>query len=206
MKQLEASLVSSLQAARDGGIAPVYFLWVEAKSRSTGAIEAMGLWSGDEDITVTVRTPDGGLTSRAYIGGTNLSISGLQYEANLTDVPITASMSQVAPATQQLVRGTEVRLAYCDVHGTTWSGGVFTSTPDILWVGIVDDAQIGTPEVGGSGNIGLTIRSEIMSQLTSVNPVKSSDSHQNRRDPDDRFSEYGGTIRSRSVQWFVEND
>lgn len=204
MKTLEASFLSSLQAARDEGIAPVYFLWVEAKNRSTGAVEAMGLWSGDEDITINVRTPTGGLTSRAYLGGCNLSVSGLQYVADLTDNPITASMSQIAPAAQQMVRGTDVRLAYCEVHGTTWNGGALSSNPDLLWVGIVDDVQIGTPEAGGEGAIALTIRSEIMSQLTAINPAKSSDSHQKRRDPDDRFSEYSGTIKSRKVQWYKE--
>lgn len=204
MKTLEASFLSSLQAARDEGIAPVYFLWVEAKNRSTGAVEAMGLWSGDEDITINVRTPTGGLTSRAYLGGCNLSVSGLQYVADLTDNPITASMSQIAPATQQLVRGTDVRLAYCEVHGTTWNGGALSSNPDLLWVGIVDDVQIGTPEAGGEGGIALTIRSEIMSQLTAINPAKSSDSHQRRRDPDDRFCEYSSTIKSRQVVLYKE--
>lgn len=204
MKTLEASFLSSLQAARDDGIAPAYFLWVEAKNRSTGAVEAMGLWSGDEDVTISVRTPTGGLASRAYLGGCNLSVSGLQYVADLTDNPITASMSQIAPATQQMVRGTDVRLAYCEVHGTTWNGGALSSNPDLLWIGIVDDVQIGTPEAGGEGGIALTIRSEIMSQLTAINPAKSSDSHQKRRAPNDRFSEYSGTIKSRKVQWYEE--
>lgn len=204
MKQLEASLVSSLQAARDGGIAPVYFFWVEARNRDTGATEAMGLWSGDEDITINVRTPSGGLTSRTYIGSCNLVVDGIQYVADLTDNPITVSISQIADAAQQLVRGYDVRLAYCEVHATTWNNGAFSSNPDIQWIGIIDDGPIATPASGSDGQIALTVRSELMWQLTAVNPAKSSNAHQQRRSPGDRFSEYAGRIRNRMVQWWKE--
>ncbi len=204
MKQLEASLLSSLQAARDGGIAPAWFAWFEARNRSTGDTETMGLWSGDEDYTLNVRTPSGGLTSRTYIGACNLSVAGIQYVADLTDNPITISMSQIADATQQLVRGYDLRLAYCEVHATTWNGGVFSSNPDLMWIGIVDDGPIATPAAGGDGQIALTVRSELMWQLTAINPAKSSNAHQLRRDPDDRFSEYAGKIRNRVIQWWKE--
>lgn len=202
MKQLEANLITSLQSARDGGIAPAHFFWVEARNRDTGATETMGLWTGDEDITVNVRTPSGGLTSRAYIGGCNLSVTGIQYVADLTDNPITVSMSQIADATQQLVRGYDVRLAYCEVHATTWTGGDLTSNPDIQWIGIIDDGPIATPSAGGEGQIALTVRSELMWQLTAVNPAKSSNAHQKRRSSTDRFSEYAGKIRNRVIQWW----
>lgn len=204
MRILEPAFLSSLQSTRDGGIAPAGFAWIEARNRDTGAVEAMGLWTGDEDITVNVRTPSGGLTSRAYIGGVNLSISGTQYAGDLTDNATTVSMSQIADAAQHLVRATDVRRATCQIHSTTWTGGALTSNPDLDWIGIVDDVLIGTPEVGGEGNIGLSIRSEIMADLTAINPAKSSNSHQQRRSGGDRFCEYAGTIKARVVQGYKE--
>lgn len=204
MQNLSPSFVTSLQASRDAGIAPVYFFWIEARNRATGATETMGLWTGDEDLPVNVQTPQGGLTTRQYLGGTNLMVDDLKLVADLTDEPVTVSMSQIADATQQLVRGYDVRLAYCEIHVTSWVGGVFSSIPQLQFVGIVDDVQIGTPQAGGEGSIGLVVRSELMTQLLATNPAKSSDSHQKRRQAGDRFSEYSGSIKARNIQWFKE--
>lgn len=201
MQNLDPNLITSVQASRDSGIAPVYFLWIEARNRATGATETMGLWSGDEDIAQNVRTATGGLASRDYLGGCNLSVDDLKLVANLTDEPVTVSMSQIADATQQLVRGYDVRLAYCEIHVTSWVGGAFSSIPQVHTIGIVDDVPIGTPEVGGDGNIGLIIRSQLMTQLLAPNPAKSSDSHQKRRQAGDEFSKYSGTMQARKVQW-----
>lgn len=201
MQNLAPNLITSLQASRDFGIAPVYFVWVEATNRTTGATETMGLWSGDEDIAQNVQTPTGGLATRDYIGRANLSVANLKLVADLSDEPVTVSMSQIAPATQQLVRGYDVRQAYCEIHVTSRVGGAFASVPQLQFIGIVDDLQIGTPEVGGEGSIGLIVRSELMTQLLAPNPAKSSDSHQKRRQAGDRFSEYSGTVQARKVQW-----
>ena len=204
MKILEASLMSSLQAARDAGIAPVYFAWIEGRNRDTGAIEGLGFWSGDEDHGFNVQTPSGGLTSRAYIGGCNLAISDPTYVADWTDNPITVSLSQIADAAQYLARGLDLRLAYVETHVSTWDGGQLSSNPQLHWIGIVDDAQISTPAAGGNGGISLTVRSELLSQMSTVNPAKSSDAHQKRRRAGDKFSIYSGMIKSRKIQWWKE--
>lgn len=202
MKQIDAELFNSLTAARDGGIEPVYFVYIAAKDRATGAAQPMGLWTGDEDIAINVRATTGGLVSRTFLGNTNLSVEGIQYVVDLTDNPITVSFSQIADATQQLVRGTDVRLAYCEVHATTWTKGRLTGTPELVWVGIVDDVDIATPDVNGEGQIGLSVRSDAMSQLTAVNPAKSSHAQQQKRQAGDTFSKYSGSIKSRNVRWY----
>ena len=201
MQNLAPGFINDLQASRDGTIAPVYFFYIEARNRSTGAIEPFGLWSGDDDISQNVQTPTGGTATRPYYGGTNLTVDGLKQVADLTDEPVTINMSQIADATQQLVRGYDVRLAYCEIHATSRVGGVFSSVPQLQFIGIVDDLEIGTPQVGGEGNIGLVVRSELMTQLLAPNPAKSSHSHQKRRQANDRFSEYSGTVQARKVQW-----
>jgi hypothetical protein len=202
MNILDPNLLASLQAAPDSGIRPVYFSHFVAKNRITGAVEPLGFWSGDEDLTVNVETPDGGMASRTYVGGCNLGVEGVTYVLDLTDNPLTVSLSQIADAVQQMVRGWDVRLADAEIHATTMTGGAFTAPPELLWVGIVDDVQIETPEAGGDGAITLSVRSELMAQLTATNPAKSSDAHQRRRQAGDRFSEYSGVIGSRSMQWY----
>ena len=206
MKTLTPGLVTSLQAARDEGIKPVYFVTVAVKQRETGSVFEIGLWSGDGDMLVNVQTPDGGAKSVFFYGGQNLQVDGLQYVMDLTDHAITISMSQISEITQTIVRTYDTRLARCEVHATTLTGGALTSVPQLVWVGIVDELQIATPAVGGDGNIGFTVRSEIMSQLTATNPAKSSNVHQKRRLSTDRFSEYASVISSREVTWYTRKD
>ncbi|MFD2175933.1 hypothetical protein ACFSM0_17720 [Rhodobacter lacus] len=199
---MESALAARLAAAPEEGIAPVHFVWIVAKDRASGTPSPMGIWSGDEDLTVTVALPDGTTASRAYLGGLGLEVEGLQYVADLTDNPVTVTLSQIAPAAQALVRGLDVRLAPVEVHATTMTGGALTSAPQLQWVGIVDEGPISTPAAGGAGGIALSIRSEIMTQLGQVNPAKSSDVHQKRRAAGDRFSEYAAVIGERKMQWY----
>lgn len=202
MKHIDLNFAASLAEARDGGIHPVRFVHVVAKRRDMGAEGIIGLWSGDDDITINVENPAGGVIQRTYVGGCNLSVDGLQYVADLTDNPVTVTLSQIADATQQLVRGYDARQAYVEIHSTTMTGGSLTSVPQLDWVGVVDEAPIGTPSVGGDGSITLTVRSELMIQLTAINPAKSSDAHQKRRRAGDLFSKYAGIVEAIKVQWY----
>ena len=202
MRIYDTAFAASLTAAASEGLAPVWFAHFTAKNRETGAAVQMGLWSGDETISVAVETPEGGSETRTYIGGCGMWVDGVQYVADLTDQPVNVTLSQIAPDAQQLIRGYDLRLAGCEIHATTRTGGALTSIPQLMWVGIVDEGPISTPAAGGEGGISLTVRSELMMQLMATNPAKSSDQHQRRRLAGDRFSEYAGTIGSRQVQWY----
>ena len=186
------ALAASLAAARDGAIRPVWFFWVVGRDRDTGADAPIGFWSGDGDITLTLAEADGTTVSRTYIGGCNLTLpDGIPYVADLTDNPVKVTLSQIAEAAQLMNRGYDVRLAYCEIHATTRTGGALTSTPELQWVGIVDEAPISTPAVGASGGISLSIRSEVMSMMTATNPAKSSSVQQQTRRAGDLFCKYG---------------
>ncbi|SOC22004.1 hypothetical protein [Rhodobacter maris] len=202
MRILDASLAARLAAAPEEGIAPVHLVWIVARDRDTGAAAPMGFWSGDEDVTLVLTAPDGTTASRLYLGGCGLAVEGVEYVADLTDTPVTVSLSQIAEAAQELVRGLDVRLAYVEIHATTMTGGALTSAPQLQWVGIVDEGPVSTPAAGGEGGIALSIRSEIMTQLGAVNPAKSSDTHQKRRLSTDRFCEYAGVIKEKKDPWY----
>ena len=203
MRYFDAGFTAAMQAARDTGIAPVYFAYFTGRDRDTGAAVDVGFWSGAYDHTINVARPDGsGTESRLYIGGSGLSVSELGYVADLSDRAVTVALSQIAAAAQELVRGLDLRLAPCEIHATSMTGGAFVSAPQLQWVGIVDGAPISTPAANSEGGISLSVRSEIMAMLTACNPAKSSDAHQKRRQAGDRFSEYGSTVSSRDVQWY----
>lgn len=201
MRIYTPSFVSSLMLARDEGIAPVYFLHVVGKNFTTGAQETLGIWSGDEDIAQTVEMPNGTNQSRNYYGNCGMMLEELQYTGDLSDTPVTIQISQIADAAQMLVRGIDIRLAYCELHGTSRRGGSFVSIPQLLWVGVIDEAPVTTPAVDGEGGIRISIRSELMTQLSAINPAKSSDSHQRRRQANDRFCEYASVVHTRHITW-----
>lgn len=204
MRTLDSAFLASLAAARDDGIAPVYFAWFKPRDRETGNTVTLGFWSGDEDISLSVPKPEGGTQTRTYVGGCGLTVEGLQYVGDLSDQPVTVGLSQIAAGAQQLVRGYDVRLADCEIHATSMSGGAFVSAPQLMWVGIVDEGPISTPSAGGEGGIALTVRDELIAQLSAVNPAKSSHAHQISRQAGDLFCKYGSTVSSREVQWYKE--
>ncbi|MFC3569202.1 hypothetical protein [Paracoccus simplex] len=153
-------------------------------------------------MAITVPLPGGGTASRTYLGGVGLAVEGLARVGDLTDNPVTVSMSQIAPAAQEMARGLDPRLAYVEIHVTSMIGGTFASEPQLEWVGIVDEGPISTPSYDGEGAISFSVRSELMVMLTATNPAKSSDAHQKRRAAGDRFSEYASTIGARKIQWY----
>lgn len=204
MKNISLELAASLDAPGRGKIAPAWFFYVRARNFTNGVIEDMAVWSGDEDYPITVIGPDGNLVSRTYIGQCNLTVSGIQYVADLTDNPVEVTLAGNRAVAEFIARGHDLRMAYCEVHATTWNGGALTSAPELQWIGIVDDASINLPQAGGGGTITLSLRSEIMHQLTAVNPAKSSDEHQKRRNWIDDFCKYSGIIGTRDLQWYKD--
>lgn len=47
----------------------------------------------------------------------------------------------------------------------------------------------------------MSVRSELLTMLTAINPAKSSDAHQRRRNPVDEFCKYASTVHERFIQW-----
>lgn len=203
MRYFDPGFSSAISSARGAGIQPAFFVWFTGKDRDSGAPVSMGVWSRARSTSISVPLPDGSNSAlRTYIGGCGLSVSGLRNVADLTDNPVTVTMSQIADAAQYLIRGLDLRLARCEIHATSLRGSVLVSAPQLQWVGIVDEGPISTPAAGSDGGISLSVRSEILSMLSAINPAKSSDAHQKRRREGDEFSKYSSTVSARNIQWY----
>lgn len=196
--------VTALNNAVESDIAPAWFFWAEPRDRETDDDVGIGFWSGDEDITITVQKPDGNNVSRLYLGNVGLEVDSLKQSIDLTDNPVNVTMSQIADAAEFFVRGYDPRMAYCEIHVTAMNGGAFTSNPQIVYIGIVDDITLTTGSSQSNGGITLVVRSEIMSMLLDINPTKSSHEHQRRRNPVDNFAEFASTVNNRRIQWYKE--
>ncbi len=204
MRNVDSNFLTALTSARDTGIVPRKFIWIAARDRETGAIEGMGLWTGDEDITVTlISAQTGQSTTRLYLGaGALVSVSSIPRVSNLTIQTVKIDLSQVAGATQQLVRGYDVRLAKVEIHEAaldTASRGL-VAAPAAVFLGEVDGAPIETPAVGGKGRISLKVVSDAISMLTRKNPAKSSYEQQRRRGGDE-WGKHSSTIETWKIPW-----
>lgn len=204
MKILPLAMANLLANAQEGRIAPAWFLHLQPRHITTGVVGSIGFWSGDEDIVINVESPDGGLVSRTYHGQCNLSIQGIRYVADLSDQPVSVGLSAIAPWSELAFRGYDLRLANAEIHTTVWNRGALADVPTLVWYGYIDEGSLATASEGAESSINLEIRSELMGQLTTINPNKSSDEHQRRRNSNDGFSQFAGIIGSRRIQWYTE--
>ncbi|WP_406720371.1 hypothetical protein RPE78_09155 [Thioclava litoralis] len=201
MRDLPAGFIAALQDAPEHGIEPVWFVTVEATDRDTGETVAFPFWTGSYDLPLDMPRVDGTIEARTHIGGCGLSVGSITYVADLTSKTVNVTMSQIADAAQSMLRGHIIKGAPVEIHVGLRSGGGMASMPVLMFAGIVDEAPLVTPAVGGEGSITLTIQSEIITQMRQINPAKSSDQHQKRRNSGDRFVEYASTVTSRQIKF-----
>ncbi|MDJ1632242.1 hypothetical protein [Rhizobium rhizogenes] len=200
-ENVDSATAAYLQARQ--GIIRRNFVWVEAKNRSTGGTETMGLWDGDEVVTVTVISGQTGLpVSRIYVGaGSLLTVNSIPLTTDLTVRTVNVSLSQISASVQQLVRGYDTRRAPIEIHR-----GLFNiSTNDLVappiprFVGWINGNPINTPAIGQEGSIEVACVSHTRS-LTFTNPAKRSDEYQQTRSGD-RFRRYTDVAGNWQIYW-----
>lgn len=170
--------------ARDG-VRPRILVWIEAKNRLTGATEAAGFWSGDDDATFTI-----GGGARTYHGaGALLGADDLVLESGLSVRRMNVWLATAAPEVVAAVMGYDLRLAPAEVHRVLTDPLTHQplATPHRIWKGWVDGAARVTPAKGlQGGRITLPIASAAMA-LTRSLTAKYSDESMRQRGGDRMF-------------------
>lgn len=203
MKNTSTAFLAALTGARDGAIVPRWFAYFTAKTLDTGLPISLGLWSGDEDINISVISGTTGLPeARTYYGAQNLEVGTITQTADLTIQTVTVTISQIASASQQLVRGYDLRLAAVEIHAMAFDmvSRQPVSNPEIAFLGLVDEAPIKTPKVGDEGDIEISCVSAAISMLERTNPIKSSYEGQKRHNGDE-WGLYSSTVASWTIPW-----
>lgn len=203
MKNITSAFLAALTGARDKGLVPRRFVWIIGKDIASGAPASIGLWTGDDDINITVTSGVTGLPeARAYYGGLNLQVSPIPRTADLTIQTVTITIGQIAPVAQQLVRGYDLRLAPVEIHDMAFDTATRqpSAAPEIAFLGIVDGAPINTPSVGQDGDVEISAISAAIAMLERTNPAKSSYEGQKRRSGDE-FGLYSSTVANWQIPW-----
>ncbi|NTF87803.1 hypothetical protein G6L46_11775 [Agrobacterium rhizogenes] len=203
MKNITSAFFAALTGARDRGLVPRRFVWIKGKSFDTGVTNPIGLWTGDDDINITVVSGITGLPeARTYYGGLNLQVSPIARTADLTIQTVTITIGQIAPVAQQLVRGYDLRLAPVEIHDMAFDTVTRqpSAAPEIAFLGIADGAPIKTPAVGQDGNVEISAISAAIAMLERTNPAKSCYEGQKRRSGDE-FGLYSSTVANWQIPW-----
>ena len=202
MRAVDAA-AQALREAR-GGLAERIMVWIAARNRLTGDIEALGLWSGEDAETITVTDMwTGGVANRVFHGaGALLGVSPIQHEAGLSVRPVRLSLSSLDPAVVDAVRVYDPRGARVQIWRRTLSPatGLPVGDPEPWFKGFCNKAPIPRPAPGGEAILEMEVVSSAR-LLTIPNGRRKSDEAQRRRDPDDRFRRYKAVAKSIDVPW-----
>ena len=114
-------------------------IWIEAKNRSTGAIEAQGFWTGEGD-----RSFDPGSGSRLYKGdGRVVEVENFPYREGLEILTHRFSLAMADADIEALIRGTDCRMARVEIHRALFDAdGNLIGTPHPMRIGDIDEQSI----------------------------------------------------------------
>ena len=204
MRNADPAFVAALAGARDTGIVPRRFVYFTVREWNTGLPFGLGVWTGDDDVTVSLQSGlTGDTVTRDYHGDGNvLQTSPIPRVADLTIQTVTITLSQIADVTQLLTRGYDIRLGKVEIHDALLDPKTrqLISAPQIVFMGEIDGSPIATPKAGEDGTIEIKAVSDAISMLTRKNPAKSSYEGQKRRGGDEA-GKYSSTIATWRIPW-----
>ncbi|WP_265518973.1 hypothetical protein [Nitratireductor luteus] len=206
MRNPNPAFAAALTGARDRGILPRKFFWVTVRDRVDGSEEEVGLWSGDDTITVDVISGQTGLpVTRTYVGGVDLQVGNIPRVSDMTIQTIDVSVSAIDSTVQLMVRGYDARLAPVEIHTGVLDPDTRlpVSPAEVEFLGQIDEAPIETAAVGGESRIPFAVRSDGILMLTRTNPKKRSYEAQKRRQGDE-WGLYANSVGTWRVPWGEE--
>jgi len=180
------------------GVASRHMVHVIGRNRQTGAQEALGLWQGDDHLTIAING-----ANRTYYGaGGLIGVEPIRAGIGLEVRMLQATLSPLTPEVALLLRGYDTRLAPAEVHRGLLSleTGQLIAEPIRVFRGWVDELKIRTGEVGGSGEATVTLASAARG-LTRALTLTRSDTEMRRRNAGDRFRDYADIAGEVGVWW-----
>ena len=177
-------------------------LWVSAQNRATGAIETMGLWTGDDHQDFTIKGE-----SRTYYGaGSVLEIEGIRRAAGLDVRTLQVKVSAISPEVEMLIRGYDARLAPVEIHRVYFDPATDRplAAPHRIFKGWIDEIDLPTPAEGQVAAAKIKLASNARAGTRGLTLKKSDESQKLRRlagGAADRFYQYTDVSGAVPVRW-----
>lgn len=195
MRALGPNTLAHLQSRE--GLAAYALVWVEARNRTSGLVETLGLWTGAQDRTFTISGQP-----RTYVGAGGLAgVPPITMQAGLA---VRMQQLRLAPVTAevvQLIRGYDARHAPVEVHVAFFEPRTraLIEEPTRVFKGYIDAINISEGVSGGESSCEVTVASSARA-LTRTLPLRRSDEVQKRK-AGDRFRKYADISGSVDVWW-----
>ena len=189
---------SAAYLAARTGVASRHMVHVIARNRATSVQEALGLWQGDDHLTIAI----GGANRTYYGAGALIGVEPIRAGIGLEVRMLQLALSPLTPEVAQLLRGYDARLAPAEVHRALLSleTGQLIAEPIRVFRGWVDEVKIRTGEVGGTGEATVTLASAARG-LTRALTLTRSDAEIRRRNAGDAFRRYTDIAGEVGVWW-----
>ena len=186
------------------GVASRHMIHVVARNRATGAQEALGLWQGDDHLTIAIN----GVNRTYYGAGGLIGVEPIRAGIGLEVRMLQALLSPLTPEVALMLRGYDARLAPAEIHRGLLSleTGQLIAEPIRVFRGWVDEVKIRTGavsetgEVSGNSEATVTLASAARG-LTRALTLTRSDAEMRRRNAGDRFRAYTDIAGEVGVWW-----
>ena len=180
------------------GVASRHMVHVIGRNRDTDAQEALGLWQGDDHLTIAI----GGVNRTYYGAGGLIGVEPIRAGIGLEVRMLQATLSPLTPEVALLLRGYDTRLAPAEVHRGLLSleTGQLIAEPIRVFRGWVDALKIRTGEVGGASEATVTLASAARGLTRALTRTRS-DTEMRRRNTGDRFRDYADIAGEVGVWW-----
>ena len=186
------------------GVASRHMIHVVARNRATGAQEALGLWQGDDHLTIAIN----GVNRTYYGAGGLIGVEPIRAGIGLEVRMLQALLSPLTPEVALMLRGYDARLAPAELHRGLLSleTGQLIAEPIRVFRGWVDEVKIRTGAVSGTGEgsdtgeATVTLASAARG-LTRALTLTRSDAEMRRRNSGDRFRDYTDIAGEVGVWW-----
>jgi len=195
MRIYDAATLASLNA-RQGTIAH-RLIWISARETGTETIAALGLWSGEYDLAITI-----GGQARVYIGaGGVLQADPISAQAGLAVRIHQLRLAAVAPEVEDLVKGYDTRFAPVEIHRALFDPATraLVGDPHRVYLGMINNIEFPTAAPGGQAECIVSVASETRVLTRTLAGKKSDETHKARAA--DRFRRYGDISGSVPVYW-----
>lgn len=187
---------SSFLGDRSGLVAH-RLIWITARNTATTLLESIGLWSGEDTVTLTVDS-----ASRTYTGaGGVLQVEPIVAGKGL-DVRITQmQLAAVAPEVEDLVKGYDTRFAPVEIHRAIFDAQTrdLVGAPHRVFRGMIDSIEFPTSEPGGLPACIVSVVSETRVLTRTLAQKKSDESF--KAGGGDGFRKYADVSGSVPVFW-----
>lgn len=183
-------------ASRDAFVGHL-LVWFSARNRTTGAVETIGFWTGDDHQDFVI-----GSETRTYYGaGAMLSVDPIQRETGLKVRSQRLGFSQVSAEVLQLVRGYDPRHAPVELRRALFDPdtGALVDTPHVILKGYVDKLKLPTPAKGESANVQIEVATSARALTKPLSRFRSQ-ATLTARSGTDKLRQYA-TLAEASTEW-----